>query len=97
MTKELPNQATPGRAPMDHPLRSIAEEIILDIYGRKAVIIPSSGGSNPGGIWNNIASIPFIEIPCGQAYSNAHAPNERLDLNHLRKGLMLYTRLFSTK
>jgi acetylornithine deacetylase/succinyl-diaminopimelate desuccinylase-like protein len=85
----------PGRAPMDHPLRHIAEKLIHEIYRKPAKLIPGTGGSNPGAVWNETAGIPFVEIPCGQANSNAHAPNERLELSNLRKGLSLYTRLFA--
>ena len=86
---------TPGRAPLDHPLRAIAEPTILEVFGKAPAIFPSAGGSNPGAVWNEVAHFPFMEVPCGQAGSNAHAPNERLDLGVLRKGLSLYTRLYA--
>lgn len=85
----------PYVAPTDHPVYALAQRALHRAFGKPAVFMREGG------------SIPFVRTiseatgkPCllmgfGQPDENAHAPNEWLDLENYRRGILSAAYLYA--
>ncbi len=76
----------PLLTPIDHPAVRILCEAMENVWGKKP-LFTRSGGSGPEEGLGRILEAPVIFLGVGLPEDNYHAPNERLDLEQLWKGI----------
>jgi acetylornithine deacetylase/succinyl-diaminopimelate desuccinylase-like protein len=76
----------PLLTPIDHPAVRILCEAMENVWGKKP-LFTRSGGSGPEEGLGRILEAPVIFLGVGLPEDNYHAPNERLELEQLWKGI----------
>ena len=76
----------PLLTPVDHPAVRILCEAMENVWGKKP-LFTRSGGSGPEEGLGRILEAPVIFLGVGLPEDNYHAPNERLELDQLWKGI----------
>jgi acetylornithine deacetylase/succinyl-diaminopimelate desuccinylase-like protein len=76
----------PTRTPINDPFVKLVAKTAEKIYGKKAVIYPTSAGSGPMHLFRNFLGYPVVSAGCSHPESNTHAPNENLQINSYIKG-----------
>ncbi len=71
----------PSRVPHDHPLVELNSRTAEEIYGKKCILIPMTGGSSPVYAFAGPLNIPVINPGLGYDGSRTHAPDENIRLN----------------
>ena len=77
----------PLLTPADHPAVRILSEAIELAWDKKP-LFTRGGGSGPEEALNRVLRAPVIFLGVGLPEDNYHAPNEKLDLNQLSKGIL---------
>jgi acetylornithine deacetylase/succinyl-diaminopimelate desuccinylase-like protein len=77
----------PLLTPIDHPAVRILGEAIENVWGKQP-LFTRSGGSGPEEALGRILEAPVIFLGIGLPDDNYHAPNERLELNQLWRGIV---------
>ncbi len=76
----------PSKTSAELPLcRAVAEAVKVFYPG--ALVLPSSGGSNPDYVWTKILKIPSVGVPYGNADQTNHSPNENFRLDCFYRGI----------
>ncbi len=71
----------PSRVPGDHPLVELYARTAEEVYGKKCVLIPMTGGSSPVYAFAGPLNIPVINPGVGYDGSRTHAPDENVRLD----------------
>jgi len=77
----------PTRTPVNHPFVHLVAKTAEKVYGKKAVIYPTSAGSGPMHLFRNWLKIPVVSAGCSYPDARAHAPNENLPIDLFIKGI----------
>jgi len=75
-------------APFDHPLVQAGKRALEKGFGKKAVFIREGGSIPLVAMMHNEFKRPCILLGYGLPNENAHAPNERLNLENFQKGIL---------
>ncbi len=75
------------RTSMDLSISQAIIGAVEDNTGRKAVKLPTLGGSVPLYVFTDILKVPTVGIPTVNHDNNQHGPNENLRLGHLWNGI----------
>ncbi len=92
LSRDQPMPAT--RLDPEHPFVREVETSIERTLGRRAVVLPSLGGSLPNACFADILGLPTVWIPHSYPGCSQHAPNEHLLESVAREGLALMVGLF---
>lgn len=77
----------PLLTPVDHPAVRILSQAIEDVWGKQPLFM-RSGGSGPEEGLGRVLEAPVIFLGVGLPDDNYHAPNERLELGQLWRGIV---------
>jgi acetylornithine deacetylase/succinyl-diaminopimelate desuccinylase-like protein len=77
----------PARTDMRHPVVAILREALRQTYQVEPVVLPSSKGSGPAHVFNDVLEVPYLLVPMAQIDSNMHGPNENLRLDLFVRGI----------
>jgi acetylornithine deacetylase/succinyl-diaminopimelate desuccinylase-like protein len=85
-----------AKTPLDLP---ISREIIAIVErahgGRRAVLLPTLGGTVPMWAFTDILGLPTLLVPYANQNNRQHGPNEHMDLGHLFQGVRTTARLLT--
>jgi len=89
---------TPVRTPVRTRVVSAMRESAKKVYGVEPVVLPNSAGTQPMGVFTNILGINecVSAIGVGSASSNAHAPNENVEIENFYKAIQHSAEFFYT-
>ncbi len=76
----------PGRTDPNDPFVKLVVDTAEPIYGKPMDIVPMVGGSGPNHIFLETIKVPIVTAGIGHPGSQAHAPNENVDLDLYLKG-----------
>jgi acetylornithine deacetylase/succinyl-diaminopimelate desuccinylase-like protein len=79
--------------PVDHPAVGALSRAIEKVWG-KAPLYERSGGSGPEEALGRMLAAPVVFLGVALPEDNFHAPNERLDLEQLWRGILAAGELF---
>jgi acetylornithine deacetylase/succinyl-diaminopimelate desuccinylase-like protein len=66
----------PGRSDPDHPFLRLVADAAIDVYGRRQLIAPMTGGSGPYHAFIQHLGVPIATAGIGYPGMLMHAPNE---------------------
>lgn len=78
-----------SRTPPDHPYVQLACASLERTLGRPPALLPNSGGSVPGDLFEGILGLPMVWVPHSYGGCCQHAPDEHLLIPIVREGLAL--------
>ena len=78
-----------SRTPMDLPVSKAVGEVVKAATGNDAVIMPSSGGSVPMYIFDDLGLV-WIGVPIVNYDNHQHSADENLRLGHFWRGMEIY-------
>src|SRR5467141_4288062 len=78
-----------SRTPMDLPVSKAVVEVVKAATGNDAVIMPSSGGSVPMYIFDDLGLV-WIGVPIVNYDNHQHSSDENLRLGHFWRGMEIY-------
>jgi len=84
-----------SRTSMDLPISKCVVNALSENSDRKAVLIPSLGGSLPIYIFEDILGVPFIGIPVVNYDNNQHQSNENLRIGHLWQAIETFAAIIT--
>jgi acetylornithine deacetylase/succinyl-diaminopimelate desuccinylase-like protein len=84
----------PSLTPRDHPATRAAARAIEATFGAAPVYIREGGSIPVAASFETILGLPVVLLGFVQPDSNAHAPNEWLDLHNYETGIRLFARMF---
>ena len=76
----------PAKTPVTDEFVSVVARAAEQVYGKTAVIYPTSAASGPMHLFRNILRAPVVSAGCSHADAKGHAPNENLTLEGFIKG-----------
>jgi len=82
-TASVPPSATSRSAPFVDPVI----DAVRKATGSEPLLRPRLGGTTPDYVFTRILGIPSILVPYGPPDMNHHAPNEKMTLEALRRGV----------
>ncbi len=98
---EISGRGTPWLAPTDHPAMQAMGRAIQQGFGKKPVFTRTGGTIPVVATFTRLLKAPSLLMGIGLPDENAHAPNEKLDLDNLHHGMLsavhLWNRLADTK
>ncbi len=77
----------PAKIDPDDPFVQLTAAAAAEVYGQPPIIEPIIGGSGPLYPFVDILKLPVVSAGIGYPGSNAHAPNENMDLHNFRQGI----------
>jgi acetylornithine deacetylase/succinyl-diaminopimelate desuccinylase-like protein len=84
-----------SRAPMDGPFGTAVVAAIADGAPEKPLAVPTSGGTGPTYLFEQILRVPVINLPIANYDDNQHAADENLRVGNLWDGIELYAGLLA--
>ncbi|MEO1020688.1 MAG: M20/M25/M40 family metallo-hydrolase [Pseudomonadota bacterium] len=81
-------QYLPARTRVDHPYCRLVAKAPGTAFDQELAVTPVVGESNPNHVWIEMLGLPMAEVSNGQYDCRMHAPNERFDLAHFRRGIL---------
>jgi acetylornithine deacetylase/succinyl-diaminopimelate desuccinylase-like protein len=84
-----------SRAPMDGPFGRAVLTAMADGAAEPPLAIPSSGGTGPTYLFEQVLGAPVVNLPIANYDDNQHAADENLRLKNLWDGIELYTALLA--
>jgi acetylornithine deacetylase/succinyl-diaminopimelate desuccinylase-like protein len=85
-----------AKTPLDLPIsREIIGAVERAHGGRRAVLVPTLGGTVPMSAFTDILALPALLVPYANQNNRQHSPNEHLDLDHLFQGVRTTARLLT--
>ncbi len=78
-----------SRTPMDLPMSKAIVEVVRGAAGNNTVVMPSSGGSVPMYIFEDLG-LPWIGVPIVNYDNHQHSSDENLRLGHFWRGMEIY-------
>jgi len=76
----------PAKTPITDGFVQTVIKTAEEVYGRKAVVYPTSAASGPMHLFRNRLGYPVVSVGCAHAESREHAPNENITLDGFIKG-----------
>ncbi|MGQ9726553.1 MAG: M20/M25/M40 family metallo-hydrolase [Candidatus Bathycorpusculaceae bacterium] len=76
----------PSRTPLNDPFVGLVAKTAEKVYGKKAVIYPTSAASGPMHLFRNFLGYPVVSVGCSHPEANQHAPDENLRIESFIKG-----------
>ncbi|MFP3984399.1 MAG: M20/M25/M40 family metallo-hydrolase [Candidatus Bathyarchaeia archaeon] len=76
----------PTKTPVTDRFVGIVAEAAMKVYGKKAVVYPTSAASGPMHLFRNLLGRPVVSAGCSHADAKTHAPNENLTVEGFIKG-----------
>ncbi len=99
--KEISGRGMPWLAPTDHPAMQAMARAIQKGFGKKPVFTRTGGTIPVVATFTRLLKVPSLLMGIGLPDENAHAPNEKLDLDNLHHGMLsavhLWNELAETK
>ena len=83
------------RTPLDHPLGRDVARIIERSAGDRVALVPTSGGSAPLYVFEQVLRIPIVSVPIANYDNSQHAPNENIRLKEFWEGIEMYAALLA--
>ncbi|MDB4915239.1 MAG: peptidase [Gemmatimonadetes bacterium] len=84
-----------SRAPLDGPFGKAVFAALSDGAREVPLAIPTSGGTGPTYLFEQILGIPMISLPIANYDDNQHAADENLRIQNLWDGIELYSALLA--
>jgi len=98
---EISGRGVPWLAPTDHPAVRALAQAIQKGFGKKPVFTRTGGTIAAVATLDRLLKAPILLLGIGLPDENAHAPNEKLDLDNLHHGMLsaahLWLELAETK
>lgn len=85
----------PGRTDLDDPFLKMVVECAQEVFGVPQRIVPMSGGSGPNHPFLHVLNVPVATAGVGYPGSQAHAPNENIDIENFVKGVRHTARIIA--
>jgi acetylornithine deacetylase/succinyl-diaminopimelate desuccinylase-like protein len=99
--KEISGRGMPWLAPTEHPAMEAMARAIQKGFGKKPVFTRTGGTIPVVATLTKLLKAPILLMGIGLPDENAHAPNEKLDLDNLHHGMLstahLWNELAETK
>jgi len=76
----------PSKTPVTNKFVKVVVKAAEKIYGKKAVVYPTSAASGPMHLFRNWLGSPVVSAGCSHAEAKGHAPNENLIIEGFLKG-----------
>ncbi len=76
----------PTRTPVTDKFVGVVIKAAEKIYGKRAVVYPTSAASGPMHLFRNWLGSPVVSAGCSHADAKGHAPNENLTIDGFIKG-----------
>jgi len=77
----------PSRTSADNPFTAPVQRAIETAWGREVFIQPRLGGTTPDFLFTRVLGVPSLLVPYAPPDMHHHAPNERMDLDALYRGV----------
>jgi len=84
----------PSLTPIDHPATQAAARALEATFGRSPVYIREGGSIPVTSAFDHTLGLPVVLLGFSQPHSNAHAPNEWLELDNFDRGTRTIVRLW---
>ena len=84
----------PSLMSKDHPATMAAARALEATFGRAPVYIREGGSIPVCASFESILGLPVVLLGFGQPDSNAHAPNEWMDLRNYETGIRTFARMW---
>jgi len=98
---EISGRGMPWLAPTDHPAMQAMAQAIQKGFGKKPVFTRTGGTIPVVATFTRLLKVPSLLMGIGLPDENAHAPNEKLNLDNLYHGMLsaahLWNELAETK
>jgi len=85
----------PSRAPLDRSFGRAVLATLNDGAREPYLALPTSGGSGPAYLFEQILRIPMVSLPIANYDDNQHAANENLRVQNLWDGIETYVALLA--
>lgn len=85
----------PSLTPVDHPAARAAARALAAVFGRAPVYIREGGSIPVTSAFARTLGLPVVLLGFTQPNSNAHAPNEWLDLDNFERGTRAIVRFWA--
>jgi acetylornithine deacetylase/succinyl-diaminopimelate desuccinylase-like protein len=85
----------PQRAPLDGPFGRAVLASLDDGAPAPLLALPTSGGSGPSYLFEQVLHVPVISLPIANYDDNQHAANENLRIENLWNGIETYAALLA--
>jgi acetylornithine deacetylase/succinyl-diaminopimelate desuccinylase-like protein len=85
----------PSRAPLDGPFGRAVLATLNDGAPQPLLALPTSGGSGPAYLFEQVLRVPMISLPIANYDDNQHAANENLRIQNLWDGIETYVALLA--
>ncbi|MBI4841729.1 MAG: dipeptidase [candidate division NC10 bacterium] len=85
---EISGRGTPWLAPTDHPAMQALARAIQKGFGKQPVFTRTGGTIPVVATFTRLLKVPSLLMGIGLPDENAHAPNEKLDLDNLHHGML---------
>src|SRR5260370_28464789 len=83
-----------SRTPMDLPMSKAIVEVVRAAAGHDTVVMPSSGGSVPMYIFEDLG-LPWIGVPIVNYDNHQHSSDENLRLGQFLTGMGIYVAILA--
>ena len=91
---EVSGRGKPWLAPTDHPSLAAVARAIEKGFGKKPVYTRTGGTIPVVATFDRLLKAPILLMGIGLPDENAHAPNEKLDLDNLHHGMLSAAHLY---
>ena len=92
---EISGRGMPWLAPTDHPAMQAMAQAIQKGFGKKPVFTRTGGTIPVVATFTRLLKAPSLLMGIGLPDENAHAPNEKLDLDNLHHGMLSAAHLWN--
>ena len=92
---EISGRGTPWLAPTDHPAMQAMARAIQKGFGKQPVFTRTGGTIPVVATFTRLLKAPSLLMGIGLPDENAHAPNEKLDLDNLHHGMLAAAHLWN--
>jgi acetylornithine deacetylase/succinyl-diaminopimelate desuccinylase-like protein len=93
--REISGRGIPWLAPTDHPAMQAMARAIQKGFGKKPVFTRTGGTIPVVATFTRLLKVPSLLMGIGLPDENAHAPNEKLDLDNLHHGMLSAAHLWN--
>ncbi|MBI2114025.1 MAG: dipeptidase [candidate division NC10 bacterium] len=88
IVREISGRGAPWLAPTDHPAMQALARAIQKGFGKQPVFTRTGGTIPVVATFTRLLKVPSLLMGIGLPDENAHAPNEKLDLDNLHHGML---------
>ncbi|MBI2002713.1 MAG: dipeptidase [candidate division NC10 bacterium] len=88
IVREISGRGTPWLAPTDHPAMQALARAIQKGFGKQPVFTRTGGTIPVVATFTRLLKVPSLLMGIGLPDENAHAPNEKLNLDNLHHGML---------